>query len=131
MSESAASVAPSLDALFPLPEIRRRAPYLSDTHPKTFVRWALRGVLGPDGNRVRLQHARAGRRMLTTEAWLAEFFAAQGSAQSPTTATAATEPRGQSTSRVDPDAVAAKRAATRRRLADAGIGAPRRRGGRA
>lgn len=126
MSDNATMVAPDLDELFPLPEIRRRVPYLKNQHPKTFCRWALRGVL-VNGKRVRLQHARAGRRMLTTAAWLAAFFAAQGLTESSTT-TAVAEPRAQSSTRVDPDAVAAKRAATRRRLADAGIGVPRRRG---
>jgi hypothetical protein len=36
-------------------------------------RWARRGVLARSGERVRLQHVRAGGKVLTTAAWVVEF----------------------------------------------------------
>jgi hypothetical protein len=43
--------------------------------PVTVVRWTVRGVLGPGGERVRLKAVRVGGRWATTEEWIAEFFA--------------------------------------------------------
>ena len=37
-------------------------------------RWCRRGVLARNGRRLRLRHARVGRRIYTTESWLSEFF---------------------------------------------------------
>ena len=43
--------------------------------PCTLWRWCVRGVHGPHGNRiVQLRHVCLGRRLMTTEAWLDEFF---------------------------------------------------------
>lgn len=36
-------------------------------------RWAARGVLGRDRQRVRLRHIRVGKKLFTTMAWLMEF----------------------------------------------------------
>jgi len=49
-------------------------------HPSTVWRWALKGVRAPDGSRVRLRHARVGRRIYTSRAALIEFFEAAAEA---------------------------------------------------
>lgn len=61
--------APSLADLLTLAQAARRVP--GKPHPKTVLRWMLRGLDG-----VRLKSVRAGRQRLTCERWLVEFFAA-------------------------------------------------------
>lgn len=43
--------------------------------PSTIIRWALRGLVGPDGTRIKLRSQRVGRAMVFTEFDLNEFFA--------------------------------------------------------
>lgn len=50
-------------------------------HPSTVWRWALKGVAAPDGSRIRLRHARVGRRAFTTRQWLLDFFKAAAEAR--------------------------------------------------
>ena len=45
-------------------------------HPLTILRWRLTGLIGPDGNRVKLRYIRSGKRIFTTREWADEFLAA-------------------------------------------------------
>ena len=47
------------------------------THPRTITRWMLTGVELPDGRRLKLEHVRAGARLLSSRAALTRFLAAQ------------------------------------------------------
>jgi len=42
-------------------------------HPSAIWRWARRGIQARNGERVKLQHIRAGRRCFTTAAWLDDY----------------------------------------------------------
>ena len=44
------------------------------TTPSTGVRWGLRGVVGPDGQRVRLEIVRVGNRIYTSSQAVARFL---------------------------------------------------------
>jgi hypothetical protein len=50
-------------------------------HPATLTRWILRGVTGLDGRRIKLEGERIGCRWLTSEAALARFAEALGTAE--------------------------------------------------
>jgi hypothetical protein len=45
-------------------------------HGSTLLRWILKGIRGPDGQRVRLRAVRVGSRWMSSSAWLGEFFEA-------------------------------------------------------
>ncbi len=50
--------------------------YFGDSiSPQTAVRWHNQGLTAADGTKVRLKAYRAGRQLVTTEEWVAEFFA--------------------------------------------------------
>jgi hypothetical protein len=67
-----------------LPPVRRAKP----VHPATVLRWVLRGLLAPDGRRVRLAARRVGGSWCTTaeavERFLAALSALPGPAAAPT-----------------------------------------------
>lgn len=42
--------------------------------PQTAMRWVNKGLLAADGTVVRLKAFRAGRQLVTSEEWVAEFF---------------------------------------------------------
>jgi hypothetical protein len=46
------------------------------THPATVTRWMLRGVRGPDGTRVYLEHFRQGAKLVTSWPAVDRFLAA-------------------------------------------------------
>ena len=48
----------------------------SGTSPSAVSRWCSRGVKAPDGRRVRLEHVRAGGKLLTSAESVARFFTA-------------------------------------------------------
>lgn len=87
-------------------------------HAKSVARWVWKGVAAPDGRRVRLRFVRAGRRVLTCEAWILEFLAAQtppDGADNPS----AREPRPADQQRLAAQTMPARRQATAARLAQA------------
>ena len=47
------------------------------THPRTITRWMLAGIDLPDGRRLKLEHVRAGGRLLSSRAALTRFLEAQ------------------------------------------------------
>ncbi|MHC4878678.1 MAG: hypothetical protein ACYTGL_19690 [Planctomycetota bacterium] len=50
--------------------------YFGDSvSPQTAVRWHNQGLTAADGTKVRLKAFRVGRQLVTTEEWVAEFFA--------------------------------------------------------
>jgi hypothetical protein len=58
-------------------------------HPATLTRWARKGVLCPDGSRLKLRADRIGSKWWTKRDWINKFIAAQtaafsGSADAPT-----------------------------------------------
>lgn len=113
---------PGLADLMPPGQVAKRVP--GRPHPRTILRWMLRGVEGPDGTRVMLQHVRAGRQRLTTEAWLVAFFAAQTPSADQQTVTPARQ--SPATANVAAtSARSAKRSATAARLQAAGFGRKR------
>ena len=62
-----------MDDLLPLKEAARRVPG-GPTTDVTLWRWLSTGLPNRSGQIVKLRHAAAGRRYLTTEAWMREFF---------------------------------------------------------
>jgi hypothetical protein len=42
-------------------------------HTCSVWRWCVKGVVVPDGTRLRLQHVRTGSRIVTTCQWIADF----------------------------------------------------------
>jgi hypothetical protein len=58
----------STEKLIPVSEAARIFP--SDCgerrHPSTVIRWALNGIIGPNGDRVKLEHVRIGRGWFTS-----------------------------------------------------------------
>ena len=60
-----------LDDLIPLAAAARRLP--GRPHLTALWRWSRLGVLARSGDRVRLEVTRLGKRLYTTEAWLADF----------------------------------------------------------
>ncbi len=49
--------------------------YFGDTvSPQTAVRWHNQGLVAADGTKVKLKAFRAGRQLVTSEEWVADFF---------------------------------------------------------
>src|ERR1700679_2556000 len=46
----------------------------SRTPESAVYRWSMKGVMAESGERIRLQHIRVGRKMLTTREWVFAFF---------------------------------------------------------
>jgi hypothetical protein len=110
---------PDLSELLPLARAARRLPPTRghSVAPSTLYRWATRGVVAEDGERVRLRVIQLGGSMRTTAAWLAEFGQELAERRKRAQAAAAAVD--------DPAAAAARRrereAATRATLVRAGI----------
>jgi len=80
------------EGVIPLREVTRRVPAFRLGKKTTYscvLRWSLKGVRVPGGQRVRLEAVRCGGRWLTTEAALQRFLLAQ----QPTEGPARTPPR--------------------------------------
>ena len=61
-------------SMLTLPQAAKLAP--GNPHASTVWRWARRGVRARNGQRIHLQHMRAGGRVLVEESALQEFFEA-------------------------------------------------------
>lgn len=70
-TQSNVARAAALDAHLTLAQASRIAPGRPSTN--CLWRWCRRGVLARNGERVRLEHIRAGGKIFTTAAWVDEF----------------------------------------------------------
>lgn len=70
-TQSNVARAAALDAHLTLAQASRIAPGRPSTN--CLWRWCRRGVLARNGERVRLEHIRAGGKIFTTVAWVTEF----------------------------------------------------------
>ena len=78
MNDSTTPTTPPPSPILSLAAAGKLAP-LGAVSPVSVWRWHKKGVLTPDGQRVRLQVIKQGRKLGTTEQFLNEFFLRAGS----------------------------------------------------
>lgn len=78
MSDPTTPTTPTPNRILSLAAAGKLAPF-GGVSPVSVWRWHKKGVLTPDGQRVRLQVVKIGRKLGTTEQFLNEFFLRAGS----------------------------------------------------